>query len=136
MLAERENVDLDGENLSVIDCGSKHAIPFIARTCRALGIAVIVLHDRDILPILGDDETKTKITAQNRAEVKANEAIAEAVGDPTNVFIATRASKDARHLGQRPRQATARRRSPAGATVDRVAACGPRCVDRAHQRTA
>ncbi|HEU4973838.1 MAG TPA: AAA family ATPase [Baekduia sp.] len=88
MLAEREDLDLDGENLSVIDCGSKHAIPFIARTCRALGIPVVVLHDRDVLPVEGDEDERTKIEAQNRVEVKANDAIADAVGDGSKVFVA------------------------------------------------
>lgn len=88
MLAEREDLDLDGENLSVIDCGSKHAIPFIARTCRALGIPVVVLHDRDVLPVEGDEDERTKIHAQNRTEVKANEAIADAVGDASKIFVA------------------------------------------------
>jgi predicted ATP-dependent endonuclease of OLD family len=49
-MAKHLPVDLDAENLSVIACGGKTAIPYHARLCRALGIPVCVLFDDDTLP--------------------------------------------------------------------------------------
>lgn len=43
-------VDLDAENLSVVACGGKTAIPYHARLCQALGIPVCVMYDDDLQP--------------------------------------------------------------------------------------
>jgi predicted ATP-dependent endonuclease of OLD family len=49
-VAEKIPLDLDAENLSVISCGGKTAIPYHARLCRSLGIPVCALYDDDLVP--------------------------------------------------------------------------------------
>jgi len=87
MLADRQGIDLDAEDLAVVDCGSKSAIPFVARVCRALGIPVLALHDQDIYEPAGDDDARAAIVAQNEAETTLNQLIAETIGDPENLFV-------------------------------------------------
>lgn len=86
LLAERLEINLDAEDLAVIECGSKNAIPFVARVCRRLRIPVVVLHDLDIYPEEGDEEQQAKQRQQNRQQAEANKKILEAVGDPAAVF--------------------------------------------------
>lgn len=42
--------DADREAISIIECGGKPNIPLFARICRAVGVPVVVLHDRDARP--------------------------------------------------------------------------------------
>jgi hypothetical protein len=79
LVAQRLNKDLDAENLAVIDCGAKTAIPFIARTCSALGIPLLALHDEDIYPEEGNEEGRRKIREQNADAEKENADIRAAV---------------------------------------------------------
>jgi hypothetical protein len=39
--------DVDGEAISIIECGGKPNIPLFARICRATGIPFVVVHDSD-----------------------------------------------------------------------------------------
>jgi hypothetical protein len=79
LVAQRLDKDLDAENLAVIDCGAKTAIPFIARTCSALGIPLLALHDDDTYPEEGDEEALRRIREQNADAEKENAEIRAAV---------------------------------------------------------
>lgn len=61
-------LDLDGQNLSISDCGGKSSIPFHAALCRALGVPVCALYDDDVRPVPGDadPERRQKIEAENK----------------------------------------------------------------------
>lgn len=76
--AEERGLDLDAEGLTVIDCGSKSSIPFIARVARALEIPVAVMCDDDLREGASAEEAK-------HAEV-LNERISEALGDSGEVI--------------------------------------------------
>jgi predicted ATP-dependent endonuclease of OLD family len=52
-------IDLDAENLSVISCGGKTAIPYHARLCKALGIPVCALYDDDLVADPSEDDTSS-----------------------------------------------------------------------------
>ncbi len=73
--AENLAIDLDGENLAIIECGSKTAIPFYARICRAFALPFVVLHDHDIREEVGDAAAVARIRARNREHRKTNEEI-------------------------------------------------------------
>lgn len=78
--ADERGLDLDAEGFSVIDCGAKSAIPFIARIARALEIPVTVMCDDDLRDGNKDDE-------QREAE-KLNKRIEEALdGEGEIVFL-------------------------------------------------
>lgn len=76
--ADERGLDFDAEGFSVIDCGSKSAIPFIARIARALKIPVTVMCDDD----LGGSEKEKRVAE------KLNERIEKALdGEGEIVFF-------------------------------------------------
>jgi hypothetical protein len=81
-VAERLGHDPDAEDLAIVACGTKTAIPFFARVCSALSIPFVVLHDGDVYP---DAESDGARTQQNELESKKNAAIAE--GSAGRVFV-------------------------------------------------
>jgi putative ATP-dependent endonuclease of the OLD family len=85
-VAERLGFDLDGEDLAVVECGGKTAIPFYARVCTALQIEYVVLHDEDLYPAEGSAEREVRIRADNAREEEMNAKIAAAVADTNRVF--------------------------------------------------
>lgn len=87
MVAERFGFDLDGEDLAVVECGGKSAIPFYARVCAALGIEYAVLHDEDLYVAEGPEERQARIRADNGREEETNAKIVAVVGDSDRVFI-------------------------------------------------
>jgi putative ATP-dependent endonuclease of OLD family len=80
------NVDLDAENISVVDCGGKSAIPFFATACRALDIPFAVLHDVDVIEPDDPGVLSDKQKQSNRQEADLNQRIADAVADAAPVF--------------------------------------------------
>jgi putative ATP-dependent endonuclease of the OLD family len=100
MRAERDAIDLDAEDFAVIDCGSKSAIPFMARACRALGIPVVALHDEDIYEAEDGTDERAKTQEQNAAEGATNKAVVEAVGDSSRVFIIAPSLEEALGISQ------------------------------------
>lgn len=80
--------DLDGQNLSIIDCGGKSSIPFHAALCRALGIPVCALYDEDVWPISDDatPERRQKKEAENQ-KAAAESAKIEAELPATDRFV-------------------------------------------------
>lgn len=66
--------DPDREAISIVECGGKGNIPVLARVCRACGVPVLAVHDRDALA--GRQPVAT--------ELATNRLIAEIVG-PANV---------------------------------------------------
>jgi len=87
MVAERLGFDLDGEDLAVVECGGKSAIPFYARVCAALGIEYAVLHDEDLYVVEGPEERQARIRADNGREEETNAKIVAAMADSDRVFI-------------------------------------------------
>lgn len=85
--AERVGLDLDAEDLAVVDCGSKAAIPFVARTARALGVPFVVLHDSDIYEEVGAPEEVEKIRTDNAKQASFNADIVGAAGETRAVFV-------------------------------------------------
>lgn len=82
-------LDVDAEQLAIVPCGSKSAIPFMARVCRAFGIDVVALHDEDIYDESdGDDDRVRKIRESNEQQRALNALIVEAVGDSDSVHLA------------------------------------------------
>ena len=84
---EKLEVDPDAEDFATVDCGSKSAIPFMARICRALGIPFVVMFDDDVREVDASDPGGTAITDENKAAEALNEQIAEAIGDSAKTFI-------------------------------------------------
>jgi putative ATP-dependent endonuclease of OLD family len=87
LTAEKMGVDLDAEGLSIVPCGSKTFIPFYGRVCRALGIPFCIPHDEDVLPEEGEEDVVNRIRERNAKEREANQAILDAAGDPSHVFV-------------------------------------------------
>lgn len=87
LTAERLNQDLDAEDLAVVPCGTKTAIPFFARTCRALGVDFCILHDEDLLPEEGDEQRRAQIRKDNANAARLNKEIREMAGEQANVFM-------------------------------------------------
>ncbi len=87
MVAKRLGFDLDGEDLTVVECGGKSAIPFYARVCAALGIEYAVLHDEDLYAVEGSGEGQMRTRAENSREEETNAKIAAAVGGSDRIFI-------------------------------------------------
>ena len=88
LCAEKMPLDLDAEDFSVVECGSKNAIPFFAKVCQALGIAFAVLHDEDVWPLGDDPEKAQRIEKDNAAATHLNEEISKIAGDSAPVFLA------------------------------------------------
>lgn len=87
LVAELLGEDPDAEDLAIVACGAKTSIPFFARTCKALGIPFVVLHDEDIYSETGDEDKDKKLKEENNRACKENAEINEAVGDPSKIFI-------------------------------------------------
>lgn len=85
IVAGRLGLDLDAEDLAIVDCGSKAAIPFVARTARALGVPFVVLHDSDIYPEEGSAEDVDKIRSENLRQAGWNSDIVQAAGEASVV---------------------------------------------------
>jgi hypothetical protein len=82
-VAKRMGLDVDGEGLSVVDCGGKNALPFYARVCRSLAIPFVVLHDSDVYD--GDDLAQWQRDENTRA-LDANERIRAAAGPDAAIY--------------------------------------------------
>lgn len=108
LAAETANVDLDAEDLSVIECGSKSAIPFIAKICSALAIPYGVLHDEDIWPLPEDPGKAAEVEAENAAATKLNAEIARIAEGSLGVFVMCPTLEDAlgisRNAKDKPRR--------------------------------
>jgi putative ATP-dependent endonuclease of the OLD family len=87
--AKRMGHDPDAEDLAVVVCGTKTAIPFFARVCAALEIPFFVLHDEDVYPHPDDEEKRRKLEQQNAAARNLNEEIIKSVGDTSRIFLAS-----------------------------------------------
>lgn len=87
MVAEALGEDPDAEDFAIVACGAKSAIPFFARTCRALRIPFVVLHDSDLYEEVGDEEKVQKIREDNAVAEKENSEILAAVEDEASIFI-------------------------------------------------
>lgn len=105
-VAKHHGIDLDAEDFAVIECGSKSAIPFFARVCRALAIPVIVLHDEDIRPVPEDADGAEKVEEENKAAEAANAEIADAIGDEALLHVISPSLEEAlgisRHATDKP----------------------------------
>ncbi len=95
--ARKLNVDLDALGLSIVDCGGKNAIPFYARSCAALGIPFVVLHDEDIYA--GDDLAQWQ-EESNRTAPDQNETIRQAVSADTEIFLVNESLESALGVGR------------------------------------
>lgn len=69
--------DADREAISVVECGGKPNIPLFARICRAAGVPVVIIHDRDARP------GRKPIPA----EQALNALIAEVAGEARTVVL-------------------------------------------------
>lgn len=87
LAADAAKLDVDAEDLSVIECGSKSAIPFIGKVCASLGIPYCVLHDEDVWPVPDDPEKVADVEAENAAATKLNEEIADVAEGSLGVFV-------------------------------------------------
>ena len=99
-------LDPDAEDLSIVECGGKSAIPFVASVCRALAIPYCVLHDEDVWPLPEDPTRASRVQSENDAATRLNGEIAAAV-DSADLFV-MRPSLEAelgisRHAKEKPR---------------------------------
>jgi hypothetical protein len=69
--------DPDRERISIIECGGKANIPLIARVATAVGVPVVVLHDRDA----------PEGRKPNQAEKGLNRLIAEVAGQENRIML-------------------------------------------------
>jgi hypothetical protein len=69
--------DPDREGISIIECGGKANIPLISRVANAVGVPVVVLHDRDA----------PAGRKPNRAEQGLNRLIAQAAGNENRIML-------------------------------------------------
>ena len=101
MAAERVGLDLDAEDYSVVACGSKASIPFVARLCRALEIPITILHDTDFRELPVEEEAQRKKVEEENAEAaRLNDAIGEAVGDEGRIFRIEPSLEEALGIGR------------------------------------
>lgn len=87
IVAEKLSLDLDAEDLAVVDCGSKAAIPFVARTAKALGVPFVVLHDLDLYDEVGDEDQIVRIRNENEKQKVVNADVVAATEDDALIFI-------------------------------------------------
>ncbi len=108
MAAERLGHDLDAEDLAVVPCGTKTAIPFFARACAALGVDFCILHDEDLLPEEGDEKVQSNLRRENARAAKLNEAIRETAGPGIPLFLLQPSLEKSlavgKHASQKPRR--------------------------------
>lgn len=98
-VSQKLELDLDAENLSVIACGSKNAIPFHAKACGALGIPFVVLHDRDIRVAEAGEELSDKDKKLNDEAMRANEEIGRVV-QADSLFVLDPSLEDVLGVGR------------------------------------
>lgn len=101
--ASRLGLDADAEDLAIVLCGSKSAIPFFARVCTALDIPFLVLHDEDIYPVDGDDVQRASIEAENQIAETKNEEIMKATNNVTRIFVVRPSLEAALGIGRSAR---------------------------------
>ena len=93
MLAAREtakaaDIDIDGNNLSVIACGGKTAIPFHIRLCQALEIPVCAMYDSDVHKEPQDDPDQIeKVRRSNERAARDTARIEEALTQARDRFV-------------------------------------------------
>jgi hypothetical protein len=108
MAARVAKLDVDGENLSVIECGSKSAIPFVAKICAGLRIPFCVMHDQDLWPVPDDLARATKVQQENAAARKLNEQIEGIAAGSCGLFVLKPTLEDAlgisRNAKDKPRR--------------------------------
>lgn len=80
--------------------GSKNAIPFFARACRALGVPFFVLHDVDIRTAVEGEDLSPKAKQLNDEATRANEQIVAAVGDSDLIFTLDPSLEDLLAIGR------------------------------------
>jgi hypothetical protein len=83
-------VDLDAENLSVIACGGKTAIPYHARLCRSLALPVCALYDDDLVadPEASDASPAARRTRERNAQARLEtEEIEKALPSRAERFV-------------------------------------------------
>jgi hypothetical protein len=89
-VAKSVPVDLDAENLSVVACGGKTAIPYHARLCRALGIPVCVLYDDDLHPEPDQEDPSSdagRTREKNERAQKESRDVEAAISNPRDRFV-------------------------------------------------
>jgi hypothetical protein len=74
-------LDLDGEGLSVVACGSKNAIPFFVRFCMVLGIEFPVMHDQHVY------ESSHPLAQKNAEQERTNSTISTAMRGRGHPFL-------------------------------------------------
>ncbi len=75
------------EDVSVIDCGSKHNIPLYVAIAKAFCLDFVVVHDEDPLPEpIPEDWSKEKIATKRRT-FKLNTTIQELVGESDSIGV-------------------------------------------------
>jgi ABC-type transport system involved in cytochrome c biogenesis ATPase subunit len=87
IVAAATGLDPDAEDLSIIECGSKSAIPFVATICRALSIPFVVLHDEDLHPVPEDPDEAAVVAGENVDAAKLNAEIARVAQDGLGYFM-------------------------------------------------
>lgn len=83
---ERVGVDVDGESVSVVDCGGVDNLPAYAGVCASLGIPWFAVHDADILPGGGRKPNTQRARAKLDALKSAKDQIWEWDNDVEGVF--------------------------------------------------
>jgi putative ATP-dependent endonuclease of the OLD family len=82
-------IDVNREAISVVECQGKTKMPLFAKILTALQIPFVVIHDDDVQEI-NPDWTQTRqdsVRHENTNHRKWNAQIADAVGDPSRVFV-------------------------------------------------
>jgi hypothetical protein len=99
IVAERMNLDIDAEGITVIDCGGKNGIPLVASVCTDLGIPFLVLHDEDIWPEdKGQDPARQ--AKENEVAQAENARILEAAGGQDRVLLIKPSLEAALNIGR------------------------------------
>lgn len=92
--------DLDAEDLTVVPCGGKSAMPFMARLCMALQIPFWVLHDEDIYAEPGDAHRAARVRESNARETQLNQDIAKATGNLQRIYVVKPSLEGALGIGR------------------------------------
>lgn len=83
---KRVGVDVDGESVSVVDCGGVDNLPAYASVCASLGIPWFAVHDADVLPGGSRKANTDRARVQLDALKTARDGIAEWDNDLEGVF--------------------------------------------------
>jgi predicted ATP-dependent endonuclease of OLD family len=92
--------DLDAEDLTVVACGGKSGIPFVARLCKALEIPFWVMHDEDLYPEPANQQRAARVREANAQEERTNQEILKAAQDHSRVFVLKPGLEDALGIGR------------------------------------